>query len=281
MSPLLPDELRIQLGPDQVILVRIRRELTRHGLKHRVLAKTAAECAVDPDNEAPWSAALKRLEEKLTEFGGRRTTATVILSNHFMRYAMVPWSKTLKNEAEEIAFARHCFRQTYGDSAAAWEFRLSSEWAGTRQLASAVDGRLLAELRALFEKAGVALRSVQPYLMAVYNHCCAGLQKRNAWLALLEPGCLCLAQVQQGYLASVRTMRVDDNWHESLSPILEREACLDASGSSSDEVFLWAPELANTVQPAGGLWKMRKLQPVVRKDFIPAFEGRFALPLSW
>lgn len=280
MSPLLRDELRVLLGPDQVVLVRIRRELTSRGLRPRVLAKTVADCATVASGEAPWDAAIKTLEAELPSLADHRTFATVILSNHFVRYAMVPWSETLSDEAEEMAFARHCFRQVYGAAAESWELRLSPDQAGVRQLASAVDGRLLAVLRALFEQAGVTLKSVQPYLMAVYNNCRANLQERNAWLVLFEPGCLCIALLQQGRWASVRTMRIGSDWHETLSPILEREACLVESDTASEAIFLWAPGLGNAALPASGRWQMHNLQPGVRTDFIPEYEGRFAMALS-
>ena len=280
MSPLLRDELRVLLGPDQVVLVRVGRELTGRGLRHRVLAKTVVDCAPVASGEAPWDAAIKMLEVKLPGLADRRIFATVILSNHFVRYVMVPWSEALSDEAEEMAFARHCFKQAYGDAAESWELRLSPEPAGARKLASAVDGRLLAVLRALFEQAGVTLKSVQPYLMAVYNNCRASLQKRSAWLVLFEPGCLCLALLQQGRWASVRTMRVGSDWHDSLPLILEREACLAESDTASEAVFLWAPGLGNAALPASGRWQMHNLQPVVRKDFIPEYEGRYALAFS-
>lgn len=280
MSPLLRDELRVLLGPDQVVLVRVGRELTSRGLKHRVLAKTVEECAAVASGEVSWDAAIKMLEAKLPGLADRRMFATVILSNHFMRYVMVPWSEALSDEAEEMAVARHCFRQVYGDAAESWELRLSPEPAVARQLASAVDGRLLALLRGLFEQAGVTLKSVQPYLMAVYNNCRASLQERSAWLVLFEPGCLCLALMQQGRLASVRTMRIGSDWHDSLPLILEREACLAESDTASEAVFLWAPGLGNAALPASGRWQMHNLQPVLRTDCIPEYEGRYALAFS-
>lgn len=280
MSPLLHDELRIVLGPDQVVLARIGRDLTRRGLRRRVMAKTVADCAAVAGGEAPWDAAIKMLEANLPALAERRTFATVILSNHFMRYVVVPWSEALIDEAEEMAFARHCFRQVYGDAAESWELRQSLEPAGAQKLASAVDSRLLAVLRALFEQAGVRLKSVQPYLMAVYNNCRASLHSRSAWLALYEPGCLCLAQLQQGRWSSVRTMRIGSDWHESLTLILEREACLAESCTVPEAVFLWAPELGNAALPASGRWQINSLQPVVRTDFIPEYAGRYALAFS-
>ena len=114
---------------------------------------------------------------ELPQLLARKTVAKVILSNHFMRYTMMPWSETLSDAAEEEAYARHCFRQLYGADVEHWELRLSPQRAGLPQLASAVDRRLLAALRGVFERNGVALESIQPRLMAAYNNSRRTLQK--------------------------------------------------------------------------------------------------------
>jgi hypothetical protein len=277
---LLRDELRIVLSPGQLELVRIAREFTRRGLVRRVLAKELISCASAVSQEAPWDAAIMALEAALAGQAKRRVCATLILSNHFMRYAMVPWSAALSNDAEQMSHARHCFRQAYGEAAGDWELRLSPAPAGMPLLASAVDVRLLQALRQLFARAGVALGSVQPHLMAAYNNCRSRLQDRSAWLVLFEPGCLCLALLQQGRWASVRSMRIGAGWREQLPQLLERESCLGESDNVPEAVFVWAPTLEDTVFPASGRWQMNPLQPVVKSGLAPEYEGRFAMALS-
>lgn len=281
MSPLLRDELRVVLSPDQLVLIRIAREFTRRGLVRRVIAKELVPCASVAGGEAPWDGAIKALEAALPgAVNSRRAFATLILSNHFMRYTLVPWSEALSDEAEQMSYAQHCFRQAYGAAAENWELRLSLGPAGAPQLASAVDVRLLQALRLLFSQAGVALESVQPHLMAAFNNCRPSLQNRSAWLVLFEPGCLCLVLLQQGRWTSVRSMRIGADWLEQLPQILEREACMGASDSVPEEVFVWAPALENSAFPDSGRWQMHPLQPVVRTGLVPEYEGRFAMALS-
>jgi hypothetical protein len=158
--------------------------------------------------------------------------------------------------------------------------RLSPERAGLPQLASAVDARLLAALRGVFERNGVVLDSVQPRLMAAYNNCRPSLQKHSAWFVMYEPGCLCLALLQHGCWASVRTMRIGSDWHNTLSQALEREAYLAEPGAATQAVYLWAPELGKAALPESGRWQIHNLSPVVCPAFIPEYEGRFAMALS-
>lgn len=274
------DELRVVLAPEQVVLVRLVWTLTRRGPTRRVAAKIVADCAPAVGGEASWEAAIKTLEAELPRMLARKTVAKVTLSNHFMRYTLMPWSETLSDATEEEAYARHCFRQTYGTAAEQWELRLSPERAGLPQLASAVDAHFLVALRGVFERNGVALASIQPRLMAAYNNCRTTLQKRSAWFVLYEPGCLCLALLHHGRWASVRTMRIGSDWHNTLSQVLDREAYLAAPGAVTQSVFLWAPELGKAALPESGRWKIHNLHPLVRAAFIPAYEGRFAMALS-
>lgn len=280
MSLSLRDELRVVLLPDQVLLARIGRKFTFHGLAYRVLEKKSLPCAVLASDDDIWGAALNTLEKELPGLARNTAYAKVILSNHFMHYAMVPWSEALSNEEEEKAFARHSLNQIYGAAAESWELRLSQDSAGAPQLASAVDIRLLEALRAMFAQEKVELKSVQPYLMAAYNNCRNSLQKQDAWFVLFEAGSLCISLLQQGSCRSVRTLKVGNDWRNTLPMILDREAFLADSGVETDQVFLWAPEYREAAQPESGRWKINRLRPVIRPSFMPEYDGRYAMALS-
>lgn len=280
MSPLWRDELRVVLAPEQVVLVRLGWALTTRGLIPRVEEKIVVDCAPIAAGAAAWDVALKTLEMEMPRLLARKTVAKVILSNHFVRYTLMPWSETLSNAAEDEAYARHCFRQLYGADAGRWELRLSPERPGLSRLVSAVDARLLAALRGVCERNGVALASIQPRLMAAFNNCRLTLKNSSAWFALLEPGCLCLALLQDGRWASVRTMRIGGDWRDTLSRALEREAYLAEANADTQTVFLWAPELGKEALPESGRWQITPLQPLLHAALVPQYEARFAMALS-
>lgn len=280
MLPLWRDELRVVLAPEKLVLVRLGWTLTGRGPSRRVMSKSVVDCAPAASGEASWEGAIQTLDAELPRLLVRKTVARVVLSNHFTRYALMPWSETLSDATEEEAYARHCFRQGYGVAAEHWELRLSPEGAGLPQLASAVDARLLAALRTVFERHGVAIDSLQPRLMAAYNHCRRTLHKLSAWFVMYEPGCLCLALLQHGRWASVRTMRVGSDWHNTLAQALEREAYMAESGTEAQAIYLWAPELGKVALPESSRWQVHHLHPVVHPAFIPEYEGRFAMAFS-
>lgn len=190
MSRLSPERLRIGLSPAELTVVR----------EHGLFRKTAEEqrIACDPAFGAqPWHGALAALQTLEL-----RQRATVVLSNHFVRYALVPWSNGLDNAAEEEAYVRHHFAQIHGERAKAWALRWESAGAGAR-LASAIDRALLDELK----KALPRLVSVQPWLMAAINRWRGAIPKSGAWLALVEADRACIALHAGGRWRSVQNAR--------------------------------------------------------------------------
>jgi hypothetical protein len=273
----LRDELRIVLCRDQVQLVRIGRELTLQGRQDQVLDKKIYP--YDADAVPRFDNVVRVLELALSELPKKPAHAQVILSNHFVRYTMVPWSDKLSNETEELAYAKHCFNQLYGATAQPWELRLHQDFAGSPQLASAIDGELLQALRAVFVRAQVKLKSVQPQLMTAYNNCQEQLRNQNAWFVLFNQGNLCLGLVQQGHWNSVRTLKVGSDWLARLPEILDREAYLSELNTTSDRIFLWAPEQSAAVLPQSTQWKISLVAPVIRPSFLHEYDERFAMAL--
>jgi hypothetical protein len=116
--------------------------------------------------------------------------------------------------------------------------------------------------------------------MAAYNNCRQRLQQRSAWFVLFEPGCLCIALLQQGHWASVRSMRINEDWREQLPQILARESCMGASDTVPEAVFVWAPALENALLPDSDQWQMQYLKPAMSRGLAPEDESRFAMALS-
>lgn len=264
MSPLSRNELSIVLCPEQIGLLRTERKLTLRGYQHYVRARKIIPCETgsraEKPGEKPWSRAVEALESALPSIISRKMEVNVVLSNHFMQYALVPWVDKLSDD-EEMALAQHCFREMYGNSADSLRVRISPGRAGMAAVASAVDTSLLDELNKLTKRMRLGLKSIQPHLMVAYNSCRASLEGRSAWVALLEPDNLCLAVLQKGQLAWIRKMRITDDWHEALPALLEREAYLADTPVAMDEVFLWAPHLDDIEVTRGWRWKVRHLTP--------------------
>jgi hypothetical protein len=138
----------------------------------------------------PWHGAIERLNA--LELG--RARVAIELSNHFVRYALVPWTDALSTPAEEEAYVRHHFAKIHGaERAKGWAVRASEAAPGEARLASAVDAALIAALKKAFDKKKARLVSIQPALMARFNEARATLPKDGAWLVVAERERACIA----------------------------------------------------------------------------------------
>jgi len=197
VSRLFPDKLRVVLTPDEVLAGG-----------RSVVADPAA-------GAEPWQGAVATL--KSLEWT-KPCRVTAVLSNHFVRYAVLPWSDGLSTPAEEEAYLRHHFAKIHGERAKGWTLRASEAPRGALRLASAIDTALVEALKAAFPKNGKArLVSAQPELMEAANRCRGAIPAGGAWLVLAEPERACIAlHAGQGW-RSVQNAKGD--WHT----LLDRE----------------------------------------------------------
>lgn len=158
----------------------------------------------------------------------------VVLSNHFVRYAVLPWSSALTSDKDWTSFAEHSFASVYGDAAVGWSVRVSDAGRGKPRIACAIDGELLARLTAMPD-----VVSIQPYLMAAFNARRRSLRERSFWFVVQESGRLTLALVAGGRWKLVRNRQASEHWSEFLADLLEREAAA-AEDADCDSVALCA-----------------------------------------
>lgn len=250
MSPLWRDQIRIVLSPWRVTLLQLAR-----GRAPRITRKCVIPCDAAKPGEASWRPTLTALEAAITEFGEHKADAVVILSNHFVRYVLVEHSDQLSTEEEVMALVRHSFSTIYDTNAVRWALRLND--AGGRdgfQIASAMDQDFQESLRERFKTSKIRLRSIQPYLMAAFNHCCHRFND-SAWFVLGEQGKLCLAKFHDDQCYSVKAMRIGDDWSHELAVCLERERLLlglDATSTAAVNevpVFVFAPGYSESNPP--------------------------------
>ena len=186
---LFPEDLRVRLAPAEVLA-------------------GGSSIACDPALGAePWQGAVATL--KNMEWT-KPCKVTVVLSNHFVRYAVIPWSDGLATPAEEEAYLRHHFAKIHGERAKSWTPRASEDRRGLPRLASAIDTALLEELKGAFPRGGKAsLVSVQPELMEAVNRWRDAIPREGAWLVLAEPDRACVAMHREGGWRSVQNAKGD------------------------------------------------------------------------
>ena len=269
MSLLSPDSLSVFLSPDGVLAVSRRGWRGRIGEKRVYPVEAAA---------GGWNAALAALSVALREF--RCGRLRVVLSNHFAQYQLLPWRDDLADDDEAAALVRIGFHETFGNSAEAWDIRLSDDAPGRTRIAAAVPRELLGALAKVAADAKVRLAAVQPYLTVGFNawrqHFGPG---RSAWLVLHEEGRLCFALLEQGRWRWVRNLRAGADWLEDLPDLVESESLLAGAEALPAEVLVFAPGVPDLAVRAGSRLPLRSLRLEAQAGFSPLTDAAFGLAL--
>jgi hypothetical protein len=185
---------------------------------------------------------------------------TIVLSNHFVRYALVPHRSNLESDTEDLAFARYCFSRIHGDRSGTWETLLSGSPARGVRVASAVDTAVLEAVRACFPPRGkLRLVSLQPYLMTAFNRWRRRIKGASAWLLLPEPGRACLARLERGSWAGVQNVKGAFDAPRQWAALLDRERNLADGTQMPFEVLVCTDREAERQESTAGPWRFRRL----------------------
>jgi len=275
VSLLSPERLLVSLEPSAVRWVRLA-----GAFAPRIADKGSlpADPAFGPE---PWHGALDALLHAAERWPGTRVRASVVLSNHFVRYALIPASPDASGGAEELALARFHFVKMHGERAKTWDLRLSPARGAAQRLACAIDSELLEALKACFAKSGGArLASVQPYLMSAFNLWRDRIPSEGAWFLLPEPERACVALHARGEWRSVQNVRGSFASPEALEALLERERLLAGVDPAPRTVLVRADAraLASLGAPRG--WNLVALVLPALAGMVPVEDEGYAMGLS-
>jgi hypothetical protein len=233
VSPLWRDELGIYLGPQKLTLTRLAR-----GVRARPAGETSWSGAGGPDGAA--SAPLDALDVLLARREWRGAVARVVLADHWVRYAICPYAAQLGSTAERTAHARHVLAGIYGEVVGEWTITLADAPPGVARVACAVPSRLLQELGRVLERHATPLVSLQPQLVAAYNHWRPQLPAGGAWFVTVEPGSLAAARLSPGGWDRVHGVRIGADWAVELRR-LRTFGRLAANSGDEGRVYVDAP----------------------------------------
>lgn len=274
MLRLSRDLILIALAPAALAFIRLQ------GVSRpRIAEKRVIPCDAQFGSE-PWQGTVSALAELAASLNDAKADVTVVLSNHFVRYALVPWSKELRRSTEDQAFARYCFAKIHGERSKNWEVRLSSDTTGAARVASAIDAGLLQAIAACFPAGGKArLASIQPYLMSTFNRWRPLLKRDPTWFLLVEPERACLAYLENGRCTAVRNIRGEFHGPDQWAELLDREHHLVTGGAASG-VFVHAPHGAKVSNARAGSWRFTGLLLHALEGFVPMDDAGLAMALS-
>lgn len=109
----------------------------------------------------------------------------LVVSNHFVRYSVLPWQPEIISREDWLAIAQHDFRKRYGPVTERWTVCVSLNGFGNNVVASAIDKSLLDGLSSVAQEYGFKIIATEPFLMSVIKQYHAG--DDNQWLLIAEP----------------------------------------------------------------------------------------------
>jgi hypothetical protein len=245
---------RILLRPGEVRVARRGGLLSRGAGAERAFAVQPARGGGDE----PWRASVQRLAEALTEIGARSGSAQVVVSDHFARYLLVPWSAQLVVDDERIALARVAFAETFGPAVDGWSITIDEQPAGRPAFACAIDRGLLSTWQDLAKALRLRIASFAPVLADRINRHRSALKDPTFCLASLEPGRVTLAFREAGAWKAVRGRRVDGLGTEGLAGALMQEAAA-AGVAGGGTLYVVGEDIA--ALPSFGIpgWKVERI----------------------
>lgn len=255
MSPLWGSHLCIALRPDAIALVRFS---CRNA---KILEYHTAPCPYNDPN-AGWAVALHTLSEILSkEPKWTGASVTIILSHHYVQYAVIPWTDNVRTHYERIELARLRFIDIFGEHNAYGDIRVSPGNPGMPWLACAINAQLKEELRVICKNSGSTLSSIQPFLMAAANYFYKNLSGTSFNLVVAELDRALLAIMHDGNWFEVRTLQISASVGVDLIRLIERSRILKGISSIDATIQLYAPECKNIQLPEGTPWRLNKLIP--------------------
>jgi len=188
-----------------------------------------------------WDAALAALDARLSEEAWSGAGVQVVLCDHWVRYAIVPWSAALASASERLAFARQILAASFGDAVADWTVCLAEAPPGCPRIACALPPTLLEGVHSACAKPGVRLASIQPQLISAFNSRRHLLPTARGWFVTLEEGLLAAARLGREGWDRVHTVRIGADWTRELRR-LATFGRLASSSAEEGRVYVDAPQ---------------------------------------
>lgn len=218
---------------------------------------------------ADWSLAVDTLEHLINEHVPRGAALSVVLSAHYQRYCLIPWSAQISSPRELLAYAQACFDDLYGVSVQRWSVALSPEAAGSSRIAAALPEELLLRLRTLATQRGLHLRSVQPYLMTAFNRFQRQLGQGDLLFVVAEPLRSVVLLKRTGQWQAVHSLGCPDS-DEALGALIARQCeLLDDPAQPALNLYLHAPGRQNDFPDLAGVQlSLEATGPVPVRDVL-------------
>lgn len=209
----------LQRESHDILLAPYRVEFTQYR-SEQPPERIVLECENDAGNA--WQPAIAALGDGLKQLAWSNADVRVRLSNHFVRYALVPTLTRLRNREERMAAARHHLSAIYGERAERWQVALNDGERANTAIAAGIDQDLMQQLVTTVTGAHLDLLAVEPLVATEFNTLRREITKAPTWFGIVEPGRIALAYLENQAWRFLYAERLRGNLADELRPLLER-----------------------------------------------------------
>jgi hypothetical protein len=266
VSLLWRDEVSLHFGSHGATLTRRKR-----GLQPQVILEKAV--VVTEGTPGDWSQALSAVRKELEGHEWRQANARVVVADHWVRYAVVPWRSELTDDAERLAHGRLILRQIYGDEMGGWTMQLGQTVTGCAQLVCAIPTGLLSDVNAMLQQSALRLVSLRPHLVDAFNRWRSRIPDSGSWFVTVDDGCLAAARLDGDNWVEVHRIRVGCDWAADLNRLRALERLASGGQSPRCRVLADVPPRLRIAE-AAIRYGLEWLDPGVTADGMLARLGR-------
>jgi hypothetical protein len=221
------------LCADKVIVLFVGKGM-RTQIKHQAILPCAGLVGMPA-----WHSTLATLARWLEDNSIDNAAVTVTLSDHFVRYGLLPFSEEVKTSTEEQVLAQILLEEIYGEAAKKWQVKKGEAAGfGEARLVAAIDEQLLDEIKKVCVTGKLRLKIVAPYFVLAFNQFCRRMQDADCLFAVIEAGQMMAASFRNGQLFSVRRTLLSDDFTLSLLNALQREVIMSGLDSNTTPIYL-------------------------------------------
>lgn len=252
MSQLWRDQLHVFFAPERVDLVRSAR-----GRKPTNIANITAKCNQKP-GRLQWELPLHQLANMLES--AQKSEMTVTISNHFIRYIVLPPENEITTPDEVFAYAGFRMREVYAERVNDWILSVSAWSPSGGAICAAISRELMAKLQELALRHKIKLIGIVPYLVSAFDQWHNLFDDKRNYFVLVETGRFCIALLNNNIWQNIRNQRILHNVEEELLAALDQEAIFYGHKETVEEVHLFSPEHPGLSLPANCGWKIAPVE---------------------
>lgn len=246
MSRLWTDQIHAYLAPSRVDWVRFSR-----GFKPVQTEKITVPCE-QIAAQSNWAAPMQQLDKLAQQ--AEKAALHVTLSNHFVRYVVLPAQAEIASPEEVQSYAAFKMREIYGSQMDIWALSISDWDPVDGAICAAINREVLSQLEQITARHDIKLATVEPYLASAVDLWRKRLVDERVYFALIEAGRLCVAVLINGVWHNIRNQKILQSVPDELLAVLDQEAILSGHKSTNEQVYVFSPEHPELILPPDCGW---------------------------